>query len=438
MTNVQNITSENSVSDRVVRPFSRALIFSLLFFLVMTAYYQVKPSSHSLFITFLGTENLPYMWIASALILAILLPFFFWVAERSSPLHFVTASSICFAVLLLIFWRLLGTPTAAKVVTFYILVDIYSVILIEHFWGLVGSLYHTSEGKRWYGVIGSGALLGGMAGSALASFALAYTGLNTVDLLLVAVVIVLLVAAITSAMIGWNQRASVLPEDTSASSLSLPRRQSQPGRRYVLLVTLLVLFTQLIEPVIEYQFMTILQQTRTDLQARTEYLSCLFVATSTVALAVNLVVTPLVHRYFGTIAGLTLQPLMLILGSCWFVSVPTLSIGAMLKILDRSLSYSINRASKELLYLPLTPASIYKVKSWVDIFGYRIFKTIASLLILAVTQWLPIQKAIPDMSWIVVFFSFLWLLVTWKVGPRYNDFLTKSEAIDAEEPVVRK
>ena len=38
----------------------------------------------------------------------------------------------------------------------------------------------------------------------------------------------------------------------------------------------------------------------------------------------------------------------------------------------------------------------------------------------------------------VVFLSFVWLLVTWKVGPRYNDSLTRNGVIGAEEPVVRK
>lgn len=389
----------------------------------MTAYYQVKPSSHSLFVTILGTENLPYMWIVSTLVLAVLLPAFFWLGDRVPPLRIVAGSSLCFAILLIVFWLLLQTPTSERVVAFYILVDIYSVVLIEQLWGLAGSYYQTSEGKKWYGIIGCGALLGGMAGSALASLSLAQTSLQTVDLLLVAVVIILPVAGLTIAMDGGHQRAAPSSNPTGASSQSYPQRRDRPGRRYVLLIALLVLFAQLVEPMIEYQFMTILQQARTNLEARTEYLSYLFLVTSTVALAVNLIITPFFHRHLGTIAGLMLQPLMLILGGCWFAAAPTLSTGTMLKTLDRSLSYSINRASKELLYLPLTPAVIYKVKSWVDIFGYRIFKTIASIVILAVTQWLPTKAAVPELSWIVIFLSLLWLFVTWRVRPGYNRVL---------------
>ena len=43
----------------------------LNFFLIILAYYQVKSASRSLLIEYWGSDNFPYVWIASALVLAV-------------------------------------------------------------------------------------------------------------------------------------------------------------------------------------------------------------------------------------------------------------------------------------------------------------------------------------------------------------------------------
>jgi AAA family ATP:ADP antiporter len=58
-------------------------------------------------------------------------------------------------------------------------------------------------------------------------------------------------------------------------------------------------------------------------------------------------------------AGLLVQPLTVIFCSWGFMLQPTLSMIAVTKIGDRGLSYSINRASGELLYIPIDPVMVY-------------------------------------------------------------------------------
>ena len=50
-----------------------------------------------------------------------------------------------------------------------------------------------------------------------------------------------------------------------------------------------------------------------------------------------------------------------------FMASPTLLIAAIMRISDRGLSYSINRASKELLYVPIDPLLIYQAKAWIPV-----------------------------------------------------------------------
>jgi AAA family ATP:ADP antiporter len=128
-----------------------------------------------------------------------------------------------------------------------------------------------------------------------------------------------------------------------------------------------------------------------------------------VSIGVNLGVTSLVHRCLGTIAGLMVQPLLMLLCAWGFMLNATLVFGAAAKISDRALSYSINRASKELLYVPVDSVLIYQAKAWIDMFGYRLFKVTGSLLILLFTGWLPITLSVGQLSWFVIAICLLWL-----------------------------
>ena len=103
------------------------------------------------------------------------------------------------------------------------------------------------------------------------------------------------------------------------------------------------------------------------------------------------------------------QPLMISLFSWCFSLHSTLFFGGAAKISDRGLSYSINRASKELLYTLVDSILIYQAKAWIDMFGYRLFKVAGSFLILLFTQWLPFTVSVPQLSWLTAFICLIWI-----------------------------
>jgi AAA family ATP:ADP antiporter len=100
---------------------------------------------------------------------------------------------------------------------------------------------------------------------------------------------------------------------------------------------------------------------------------------------------------------------MISLFSWCFSLHSTLFFGGAAKISDRGLSYSINRASKELLYTPVDSILIYQAKAWIDMFGYRLFKVAGSFLILLFTQWLPFTVSVPQLSWFTAFICLIWI-----------------------------
>lgn len=403
----------------------RALFLFVNFFLIIMALYQLKPASRSLFIEFLGAQQLPYIWIATALTMGVFIALYHRFVERYSRINVVLITCLVVSALLVVFRILLNYPGPIAVACFYIFVDILGVVLIEQFWSLTNSIYTTQEGKSWYGFVGTGGLVGGVMGGWVAAMFIKYTPLQTPDLLLSAAAIIAIILGLTWIM----GRAGIFCEVDHVV------RVIEPGSggwrilrhsRYLLLIAAILLLTQLASPLIEYQFLNTVESSYPAMEARTAFLSLFFAILGAVSIAVNMGITPLVHRSLGAIAGLLVQPLMIWIFSWCFYFQATLFFAGAAKISDRAMSYSINRASKELLYVPVDSVLIYQAKAWIDMFGYRLFKVAGSVLILLFTQWLPFTVSLPQLSWFTVSICVIWIILVMVLRNDYQQVCEQS------------
>ena len=333
----------------------RSLLLFANFFLILLAYYLVKPASRSLFLQHSDSDYLPYVWTASGLLLLLLVPGYQRLLARYGRMRVVLGSCVGTAALLLVFRMLFHHANAAVAI-----------------------------------------------------------GLTTEDLISVAAMLVLLMMAMTGrlARAGVYREREVpdapvkLDEPTLDFGVVLKSIRSS---RYVALMALLVLVSQIVEPIVEYQFLHHVEAAYTDGEARTVFLSQFLSLQSGVALAVNLLLTPVIHRYGGVIAGLLMQPLLLGLSSAFYLFHNSLRAATVMKISDRGLSYSVNRASKELLYVGADAQTIFKVKAWIDMVGYRVFKIVGNVAILLIVQWAPYQQSQAALTLVVIGLCCAWL-----------------------------
>lgn len=398
----------------------RAIILFLNFFLIILAYYQVKSASRSLLIEYWGPEGFPYVWIASALVLGTFIGFYHRLVERHSRLQVVLGSCLLFIGLLTGFWMLLGFESAFAALAFYIFVDIFSVILVEQFWSLTNTITEAEDGKKSYWFVGTGGLVGGVAGGATAAALLKFTPMETPDLLLSCAGI-LVITFLVNLKMG---RMGLYEEVPSKGPPIIAEGgwRSLVTSRYLMLIAAALLCAQLAQPVVEYQFITVIAATYPDLDARTTYISTFFIALNLVSVAVNVVLTPLIHRFLGVMAGMMIQPLALAAFSFGFMIQPVLMVAAAMKISDRGLSYSINRASKEQLYIPVDPVRTYQAKAWIDMLGYRVFKVLGSALILLFTAWLPVSLGVAQLSWLTLVICGAWVGVLVLLAREYHAY----------------
>ena len=407
----------------------RGISLFMNFFQIIFAYYIVKPVSRSIYLEYFHADKLPYVWIASALLLGIFMPIYGRLIDKHDRRKVVILSCQLFCIILLIFFMLFrsGNTTPMVAAGFYITIDIMSVVLVEQFWSLANSTYESQTGSRWYGVIGSGGLVGGILGGLAASWLIRETALNSYDLILISSFLLFSLGIYAALLISLDIYRE---EDIQVRPKGLDKTLTFRhifSNRYVLLITTTILFAQLVEPIVEYQFMSFVEHGYPDRELRTAYLSTFLSILGLVALFINLLITPLVLRFVGAIWGLLLQPVMLFVASGYFSVNPGLNTGAIMKICDRGLSYSVNRASKEMLYVPVDPKFIYRVKAWIDMFGYRVFKIIGALLVLSLTQWFGIVWASETFSYLVMPVCLVWMLAAASLKPDYQKLCRREQ-----------
>jgi ATP:ADP antiporter, AAA family len=414
----------NGVSTTHSPLLGRSLALFTNFFLIILAYYQVKAASRSLLIEFGGADALPYTWVYSALTLMVLISGYHVLVERYTRVKVVLISLLVFAVCLVLF-RVVFTPKSLVSATvFYVFVDIFSVVLVEQFWSLTDAISSGEQGAKSFWFVGTGGLVGGVVGGVLASVLVRVTGLATADLLYSCAVMLVVVFFFNVGL--W--RAGLY---TEVHEHGAPHRATADWRallknRYLLLIATLLCFSQLAQPVVEFQFLKVVETTFTDTDQRTAYISEFFSVMGVVSILINLVATPAIHRVFGAIGGLVVQPVILAFGAIAFYAHPTLNMAGAMKIGDRGLSYSINRASKELLYIPVDPILTYQAKAWIDMFGYRLFKALGSGLILVVTAWMGEPTSAADLSWLTALICVFWIITLIQLAHAYRSVLASA------------
>jgi AAA family ATP:ADP antiporter len=355
-------------------------------FLAMTTWNTIRPITKSKYITALGADNIPYVLLAAGLIIGILMTGYAWLIARLPRRWGLPIVQLGLAGLMLAFWSLLQTNATWVSVAFYVAGLIFGVLLISQFWTLANIVYDPRQAKRIFGFIGAGAPLGGIAGSTLATYA---PTIGSVNLLLPSAAFMTLCALLVAAIIR-RERVETEPiaieseRGVSATEAIQLLRQSKGLQ----IIALVISFAAVGAGIIEQQLNMAAQAAKgagaTD--AITAFLAGVALWTSSIGFIIQIGLTSRIHRYLGIGFALMILPVslgttavvMLLNGALW---APALA-----RVLDQSLRYTVDKTTREILFLPLTAEIKRKAKSFVDVTVDRFAKAVGAVLLLVLIK----------------------------------------------------
>jgi len=371
-----------------VRPGERAVVLLGVAYMaaVVSSFLLAKPIRNALFLKQYGAYNLVYVYAGVPVALTLILPVYAWVAGRLGPRRVITVSLAFFATNVLFFWYAFRSQTIPGLSgAFYIWVNCYGIIAPVQAWGLMSTLFDTRQAKRVYGLIGAGASLGAIGGGLMASTLVHAVG-GAENLLLVLAAIVALAATLVAAILRRTRDTHDAPGGRRRTPFVETIRLIS-GDRYLRLITATVFLVAIVTQWSGFQFSLVADQRFAgDADHLTRFFGQFNVAFGLVALATQVMLTGPLLRRFGIVVTILLLPVALGVGSVFIVLVPGFWTVLMANATDQTLRFSVDKASYELLYLPLGAGVRTRVRGAIDVVVNRLADALGAILLGLATQ----------------------------------------------------
>jgi CRP-like cAMP-binding protein/HEAT repeat protein len=274
-------------------------------------------------------------------------------------------------------------------VGFYLFGLIIGILLISQFWTLANDVYDPRQAKRIFGFVGAGSSLGGFAGATMTSTVVDNIGTNGVLLVSAATLaictmtVMLLVRREPNA---GRSDASKTGEEASVSGSEAIRLLR--SSRHLQTIAMVIGFAAIGAAIIEQQLNMAAAAAKgaSNVDGVTAFLAQITAYLSLAGFFVQVLLTSRIHRMLGIGFALMILPvidsatglLMLLNGALWTAGLA--------RVLDTSLRYTVDKTTREVLFLPLPVDIKYQAKPFIDVTVDRVAKGLGALILLVLVQ----------------------------------------------------
>ena len=400
------------------------LLTFLYIAVVVASYLLAKPIRNGLFLRQYGPYSLVYVYAAVPIALSLFVPLYTRAVARIGSRAVTALTLVFFATNVALFWYAFHfRPFKLLPGVFYVWVNCFGIIAPVQAWSFANSLFDTRQAKRLFGLIGAGASLGAITGGMLARFLVGPVG-GTVNMLLVLALLILTAAAIVS-FANRRVRRKVITRPTRPSRQPFSDAMRQiAGSSYLRLMAALVFLVAIVTQWTAFQLSLVADlRFAGNADALTRFFGTFNFAIGFISFVVQLLVTGPALRRFGIAVTVLLLPISLGMGTSLILLMPGLWTVLLTNAFDQGFRFSIDKASYELLYLPIPPGQRVPLKNTIDIIVNRIADGCGALVLGLATKgfaFVPgLGLGLRGTAALNLVFVSAWMLVAWRLRSEY-------------------
>ena len=379
-----------------VYPGEESIVALLLMHSVFVGFARVFSitASDPLFLVNWGSDQLPYLYIGSALSTA-LAGILYSRGAAKLPLRALLAANLGALLVITAGFRVLLALDGSRPIILGLAIWSYvlGVLINLEFWSLAGHLLHVRQAKRLFGLIGSGEVLATVAGGLITPLLVPLIG--TANLLLFAVGSILGALVCLLAVARSSFRTGVEDQATDENAERLPARVllREP---YILLIFAFTSLAWLVYYVIDNAFYAQAMTRYVDDAQLAGFLGIFLAGAGVLTLVVRTLISGRIIARYGLTVGLLALPALNLLGTMSVVAVGTLLgagvlvfwLATMTKLADKVLGNSIYQTSFLTMYQPLPGSQRVQVQTITESFVEPAAGAIAGILLLVlIKQW---------------------------------------------------
>jgi AAA family ATP:ADP antiporter len=390
-----------------------ALLLALNGFLILTAYYVIRPVRAALLLpvridlpgggVLTGPEITSYSGAVLAGLFLFIVPLYGMVASRVNRIRLINGVTLFFASNLLVFFVLgkSNAPAALLGVSFFLWIGIFNLMVIAQFWSFANDLYSPEQGKRLFAIVGFGASAGAIAGALITNSLISRLGEFSMMLISAGVLVVCLV--LTNIVHFREKRKGASRLRSAAVEKPLGRAGGFAlvlGQRYLLLIGLLTLAIQLVNTNGNY----ILNATLTDMAHRAvlagtnaglterqiigSYQAGVDFWQNVLVVFIQFFLVSRIFKYLGVGGALFVLPALALGSYGLFAAAPVLALIRAAKIAENATDYSLQNTLRRALFLPTSREAKYKALNAVETFFWRAGDMLSGIATFVLVQWL--------------------------------------------------
>jgi AAA family ATP:ADP antiporter len=387
-----------------------------------------KLSRDSLFLDRFESDQLPYVYLANAVLVSIVIAVYLRVAGQVKLERLLIGSLLIFvAMALFSWWGLLWFRSDWLFPAIYVWVGVFGALTIAQLWTLANFMLTTRQAKRIFGLVGSGGITGGIFGALLGNILPARLGTES---LFIAIALFLGISAIL-VTVAWRWRWTEGTEASDASTASEVRIQTpeeSPGSlvesfrivrnsSHLGSIATLICITAIVTELAKWQFITIAKETYVDTDSLTSFLGLFYLSVNGLTLIAQLILTSRILQRFGVGITLFVLPFTLAFGSVGVLVSGGMVAATFLRGSDNVIRYSLDSAALQLLYLPVPSRIKVQVKSFIDVVVFRVGEAMAALFILLFVTTLGFDTQ--HVGWLSLVCLVMWAIVARQAGQEY-------------------
>ena len=415
------------------------LLLTLNVFLILTAYYVMKPVREALILDQPGGAELKsYAYAAQAVVLVILVPLYGSLATRLPRRRLINSVTAFFIACLPLFY--LAAEAALPVgLIFFLWIGVFSLMVIAQFWAYANDIYTPEAGKRLFAVIAFGASSGAVFGAWISSHLIRSIGVT--PLLLAAATILAASLALFNVidLRGQAERrraAKPTAEDVpigDGNAFGLVLRN-----RYLLLIALVIFLLNWVNSAGEYILSSIVKHAADAdvaagrLSAGEEgrfigaFFADYFQVVNIAGMVLQLFVVSRLIKYLGVPVAVCILPAVAFGSYALAAIVPSLAIIRWVKTAENSVDYSLMNTVRQILFLPTTREEKYKAKQVIDSFVVRSGDVLSAGTVFVGTTFLSL--GVSQFAWFNVALVLVWLALSVATGLEFRRRVAAQEA----------
>jgi len=350
------------------------------FFSLLSAYYMLRSVREAMAIMG-GTQNIPWLFTGTFVVMMLATPVFGWVASRYPRKQFLPWVYYFFILNILIFFGAFtyalrnGVETIWIARAFFVWLSVFNLFVVSVFWSFMADIYSKGQGRRLFGLISAGGSAGALIGPLLTSVLVIPLGFQ--NLLPLSAGLLMFSVYCVAQLRRWAEQAPTEAHKMPLDSSNPIGGGALAGIRlvftspYLGAIALGAAFASFMGTATYIYMAQLVSENFATTDEQTQVFALLDALTNSLSFVGQLIIVKQVVQRFGVGVSLSILPIVSVIGFTLLAINPVFIVIAALQIARRSLTFGLGKPTSDMLYTVVSPEEKYKAKNFTETALYR-------------------------------------------------------------------